>query len=432
MRALAPLALAAAACGGTTGTIGLDLATAPGSKLLDAVQRLRVTLTDPHQVVEAARSGSGSGSGFDLALELDATSTAGALIVEGFDAGGALIACGQSPRFPVAAINAHVVVYMAAPRSIAAAPAPVKAARSDVSGAAVSFGAVLAGGLDGGAPATGTAVYNAFDHSLVDGLALPAPRDGLAMAAGASGGVYMFGGKGADGQPAGTLWRFDTTVAPGGAFATIADQASYARAGQLIVALGADHYLITGSPALELTAGVLAARSDVAGLPATGAAATPGDGTPTAVFAGDAVVRFRGSAFDTLPGDHHLDGAAAVALPDGRIAVLGGTASPDALVIDPAAGTVVAVPGVLSTARIRPAVAATSRHVVVAGGLDPAGQPIATADVLDAKTLAPVATLPMVSGAGGFAIALPNDQVLLGGGRPAVAVYELFTPEPPP
>jgi hypothetical protein len=32
---------------------------------------------------------------------------------------------------------------------------------------------------------------------------------------------------------------------------------------------------------------------------------------------------------------------------------------------------------------------------------------------------------------GGFAIALPNEQVLLGGGAPASAALELFTPAPP-
>jgi hypothetical protein len=427
---LAPLALALGACTGTTGTITLDLGAAPDSHLLDAVQRLRVTITDPHQVVEATRTA----SGFDLALEVDATATNGALIIEGFDASGARIACGQSPRFPVAAINAHVVVYMAAPRSIAVSPARVSAARAGAAAAPISLGAVVAGGIEAtGAPSTATAVYNAFDHSLVEGIPLPAPRGGMAMASGASGGVYMFGGTGPGGQPAGTLWRFDTTVAPNGAFATITDQAGYARTGALIVPIGAEHYLITGTPALELSAGMLTARSDVAGLPAAGAGVVPGDGTPTAIFAGDAIVRFRGNAFATLPGDSPLphDGAAAVTLPDGRIAVIGGTASRDVLVVDAAAGTVTAVPGVLSTARIHPAVATTSRHVVITGGLTPEGAPISTADVLDARTLALLATLPMRTGSGGFAIALPNDQVLLGGGTPALPLYELFTPEPP-
>jgi hypothetical protein len=89
------------------------------------------------------------------------------------------------------------------------------------------------------------------------------------------------------------------------------------------------------------------------------------------------------------------------------------------------------VPGALSTPRIRPAVATTPRHVVVAGGTDASGAPIATADVLDARTLARLATLPILARTGGFAIALPNDQVLLGGGAPAAAALELFTPEPP-
>ena len=430
MRALAAVAFALGACTGTTGTITLDLATAPDSHLLDAVQRLRVTITDPRQVVEATRTA----SGFDLALEVDATATNGALSVEGFDAAGALIACGQSPRFPVAAINAHVVVYVAAPRSIAVSPAKVSAARGGVAAAPISLGAVLAGGIETtGAPSTATAVYNAFDHSLVEGIPLPAPRVGPAMATDASGGVYMFGGTGPGGQPAGTLWRFDTTVPPNGAFAMITDQPGYARTGELIVPVGAGTYLITGTPALELSAGMLTARSDVTGgLPAAGATAVPGDGMPTAIFAGDAVVRFRGNAFAALSGDHPVAGAAAVTLPDGRIAVIGGTASRDVLVVDAAAGSVAVIPGVLSTARIHPAVAATSRHVVVTGGLTPAGDPIAAADVLDARTLAPVVTLPLVTGSGGFAIALPNDQVLIGGGSPALPMYELFTPEPPP
>jgi len=93
VRALA--ALAVCSCAGTTGTVAVELVTAPDSHVLDPVQRLRLTLTEPHQVVEAPRSS----AGFDLAIELDATMAGGALIVEGFDAAGALVACGQSPVF---------------------------------------------------------------------------------------------------------------------------------------------------------------------------------------------------------------------------------------------------------------------------------------------------------------------------------------------
>ena len=62
MKALAALALCA--CGGATGTVSVELVTAPGSHVLDAVQRLRLTLSDPPEVVEAMRSG----NGFELAL----------------------------------------------------------------------------------------------------------------------------------------------------------------------------------------------------------------------------------------------------------------------------------------------------------------------------------------------------------------------------
>jgi galactose oxidase-like protein len=429
VRALAALALCG--CAGTTGTVAVELVTAPDSHVLDAVQRIRMTLTQPHQVVEGTRGP----AGFDLALELDATNTGGgALIVEGFDAAGARIACGQTPPFSLAALNAKVKVYVAAPSSIAIAPAALGAARSGVAGAPISYGAVLAGGLDGttAAPASSIAVYNAYDHSLSEGVALPAARSGLAIAAGAGSTVYLFGGTGSDGKPTGTLWQFDTGAPPMGSFTPVTEQPGFARSGELLVAIDAAHYLITGMPALELVVGTttsLTARSEVAGLPAAGAAVT--GATPTAVFAGMALVRFRGEQFDTLTGDGR-SGAAVTTLPDGRIAVLGGTpATPDALVIDPATGGVGAAAGALSTPRIGPAIATTSRHVVVAGGSDATGAPIATADVLDARTLARLATLPILARTGGFAIALPNDQVLLGGGAPAAAALELFTPEPP-
>lgn len=417
-------------CTGTTGTVKLELATAPGSSVLDAVQTLRLTITDPRRVIEAARTP----AGFDLALELDATGGAGALIVEGFDAAGALVACGQSPPFPVAAINAHIVVYVAAPLSVALAPIGLGAPRSEVAGAALSYGAVLAGGRDdAGAASTAIAIYNAYDHTLLDGAPLPAARTGVGLAAGNNGIVYLFGGAGPDGSPTGTLWRFDTNAAPRGGFTTLTERAELARAGQLMITLVPERYLVTGAPPLELRLGALTTRDDIAMLPATGAATIASDGTPAAIFDGAPLVRFHQDAFDTLaqggPGD-----AAAATLPDGRIVVLGGAPpSRDALVIDASTGQVTVIPDALSTARSRPALAATARYVVVAGGTDASGATVATAEVLDATTLAPsAAPRPIVARTGAFAVALPNGQVLLAGGTPASAELELFTPDPPP
>jgi hypothetical protein len=430
MRA-ALLALALTACTGTTGTVKLDLATAPGSHVLDAVQRLRLTITNPRQVIEAGRTG----TGFDLALDLDASGVSGALIIEGFDAGGALVACGQSPAFPIAAINAHIVVYMAPPRSVERAPVTLGAPRSEVSGTALSYGAVLAGGRDpAGAPVAAIAIYNAYDHSIVSGLPLPVARAGVAMGAGASGGVYLFGGTGPDGSPTGTLWRFDTTVRPSGTYTTLPEQAGLARTGQLIVPIGSEHFLITGTPALALESGAVTPRTDIAALPAVGAAAVAVDGTPAAIFAGASLVRFRLDGFDTLRGDGGSSEATAATLPGGRVVVIGGgapTPSRDALVIDSATGAVTVIPGALAIARARPSLAATSRYLVIAGGTDPAGVPIASAEVLDVQTLVPIVTLPILARTGTYAVALPTDQVLLVGGTPATAELELFTPDPP-
>lgn len=425
-------ALGLAACSGTTGTVQVVLVTAPDSHVLDGVQRLRLTVTDPRQVVEATRTS----AGFDLALDFDPSQSAGALVVEGFDASGARVACGESPSFSLAAINATVSVYIAAPNSFALSPSALSTPLSGVAATALSYGAVLAGGRDpAGAPGTMIAVYNAFDHSRIDGIALLAARAGMAVASDGAGGVYLLGGTGSDGNPTGTVWRFDTTVSPNGQYTTPAANTSFARTGQLLIALGGGRYLATGTPALELVpsdgSNPLTALSGVDGLPATGAAASPGDGTPTAIFAGDSLVRFRRDGFDTLTGAGR-SAATAVALPDSRVAVIGGTPAPlDVLVIDGTTGAVSTVPAALSTARQSPMVAATSRHVVVAGGTDASGAPIASADVLDATSLALLATLPIATGPGGFAIALPNGQILLGGGTPAVTALELFTPAPP-
>ncbi|MEO7732571.1 MAG: kelch repeat-containing protein, partial [Kofleriaceae bacterium] len=264
-----------------------------------------------------------------------------------------------------------------------------------------------------------------YDHSFVEGVALPAPRAGLAITATAAGQVFLFGGTGADGNPTGTLWRFDTTVAPNGAAYALSEDAGLARTGQLIVSL-VDRFLITGTPALELAATAPAARSDIAGLPAAGAVAVSGN---QAIFAGAPIVRFHDGVFDTLAGSAPID-AGAQGLPDGRVVFFGGGASRDAIVVD-TDGTVTVIADALATPRARPTIAATTRQLLVSGGADALGAPVASAELFDVTTLAPLAVLPMLARSGGFAIALPDDQILLGGGVPAAATLELYTPEPP-
>ena len=85
-----------------------------------------------------------------------------------------------------------------------------------------------------------------------------------------------------------------------------------------------------------------------------------------------------------------------------------------------ATGTAETFPNVPSTSTTGCALAATSRHVLVASG--------ATAEIYDAATLALVAAVPLVvARTSGSATALPNGQILLAGGADT-ATLELFTP----
>ncbi len=411
MRALGVL-LVLAACQDTSGTIQLGLTTAPGSTVLDSVERLRVTITEPREEIETVRTD----SGFDLALDVEATGLPAYLIIEGFDAGDALVATGMSPPFSVSAIDARIAVYMAPPMSIEPAPAQLSPAREASSSASLTYGAILVGGRD---PATGTAladvvVYNAYLHTFIAGLPLPGPRRGAAITADSADGVYILGGVDASGAETGSLWRFDTTIAPNGSYAVIADDPTYARADERMVPIGSDRYLATGAPILELTAQTLLTRVELPSLPQGGAGVLGPDGAPAGVFAGaTGITRFRDNAFSLLSGDPRPD-ARVVTLPDRTLLVAGGAT--DAVRVNVVTGALTAIPSFLPVACPDPELVATRRHVVTSCGTQ--------TFVHDAMTLELLATLP--SG-GTSLVALPSDQVLMLRG----SELALFTPPAP-
>ncbi len=411
MRALT-VVIALTACQGDSGTIQLGLTTAPGSTVLDPVERLRVTITEPREVFETLRTD----RGFDLDLDVEATALPGYLIIEGFAADDALVATGMSPPFSVNAIDARIVIYMAPPMSIEPAPAALTPPRAASTAAPLSYGAILVGGRD---PATGTSVadvvvYNAYLHTYIAGLPLPGPRFGAALAVDRADGVFIDGGLDAAGTETGTLWRFDTTIPPNGAYSVIADEPSYARAHEHMVTIGPDRYLVTGTPILELAARTLSTRVELPSLPQGGAGVLGPDGVPAAVFAGaTGITQFRADAFGLLSGEPRPD-ARVVTLPDRTMLVAGG--STDAVRIDVVTGALTAIPSFLPVACPDPELVATRRHVVTSCGTQ--------TFVHDATTLELIATLP--SG-GTSLVALPSEQVLMLRG----SELALFTPPPP-
>lgn len=404
---LALLASAPAACQGSSGTIELGLTTAPGSTLLDGVHTLRITLTNPLAIRETTRGA----SGFDLELEVEATGGSGRIIVDGFDATGSLVATGMSPPFVIASIDAAVVVYMAFPMSIERAPEALAAPLELVSATRLPYGAILAGGRDPGTQAPTDAVwaYNAYDHTLVPGRPMPAPRAGVALGVGANNSVYMFGGRDAAAQPTGTLWRFDTTAAPSGSYAEIGEEAGYARSDDAMVPLGVERFLITGAPVLELSRGNLSTRPDRPLLGHAGAGVVGTDGVPAAVFAdGTGIVMFREETFTVLDPTPRQDVRVGT-LPRGAVLVLDWDRR-EVIRVDVATGTLTHPPVVLDGVATAPV--ATSRHLLIGG------------EVYDVESFAWVTRFP---NPGTPLVALPNDQVLLLEG----AELRLFTPPPP-
>ncbi len=423
-----------AGCAGTDGTLDISLTTAPGSTVMDNVQTLAVTLTNPTELHEIARGA----DGFSLSLALGASDTPRALVIDGRDASGAVIASGASPAFPVSAINAKIVVYMASPMSIGAAPAALGPARHGLGVAPLTYGAIFVGGYDAaGAPSGSVELYNVYDHSLALGLSLTVPRGGIAVATTVANNAYLFGGAtDAAGTPSGQLQLFNSATAPAGAYIDFGDHPELARTGAIAARTAVDQFAVSGSPALAISGSTVVARTDVTELPANATALTATDGAVTAMFVGGptGLVRFRGDLADMPAGDPAVTGAAVGAIGTRAIVVAGGeragAAIDDLVSIDP----ITAARSVLHLAipRAHAAIAATDRFVVIAGG-DVLGTALDSVEVRDAATLAPVATLALgAARSHASAVALANGQILIVGGTDAtgapLATIELFTP----
>jgi hypothetical protein len=414
--------------------------TAPNSTLMDSVAKIRMTLTQPRKVVEAERE---AGGGFDLSLEVTVDGGNSALLLEGFDENERLIAYGSSPPFAVNPTDASLSIYLAPPLSMGEAPARLTLGRSEIGVATLPYGAVFVGGRDNGnTPRAELEIYNAYNHSLVRGLDLPAARAGAAVGTVVDGRTFIVGGKNADGTVASGGWQFNTTVPPSGAYADILSTAA-AREAQRMVPISTGRFLITGSAPAELDAVVNTVTPLDLGTPTLPAemVTVVAGAEIIAIGAGAQVVRYRGGVFDQLSIPQALRNRhAVVATADGQVAVIGGALgtelTADVVKIDPVSGAGTVLPGVLSTPRTRAAVARAGSYIVVAGGVSGDGEVLGDAELLDATTLANVGIIPLVGPRlGSEAVSLPNGQVLLVGGIAGnglpTPILELFTGEPP-
>jgi hypothetical protein len=435
-----------AGCPGETGTLSVQIVTAPGSTLLDPVTRLRATLSSPLRVVEADRGP----DGFELAIEVEADGRGAVLTVEALDAGGALVANGATPVLPIAAVEADIAIYLGAPDTLAAAPVALDPPRSEIGTGLLQYGTLLVGGRDAaGAPLADLDIYNAYTHTVQAGEDLPAARRGIAVGTSTSGYAYLFGGADAAGAPTGTAWRFDTQAEPAGDYLELDDDPAVARTGAVMAPLGVEEFVVSGEPVVFLSGftGLAAVQMPMQLPPAAISvqdSTIPGSPIYTVFIGASAgstgIVRLLSEVFtdEGAPADALRTGHGLVPTPDDEVIAIGGRTAADGLVRSavryaPQSRVATSIPDVLATAREDAAIATNGEVLVVAGGRDAAGAVLGDAELIELATLVPIATIPLlVPRAGAVARPLTNGQIAIYGGVDAagmpVATIELFTP----
>jgi hypothetical protein len=441
-RATLLLATAAVAgCGGVHGTLEVELVGAPGSDLLAAVQAARLHLDGQDAHVEVQRS---PGQPLRLALDIAAVDRLGAVIFEGLDATGQLIAVGRTPPLPLSAIDGRLRLFVAAPLSVSPAPVELGSARTALGAAITPDGAVLAGGqtVDGTASDEFT-WYSAYQHQLFDRPPLPEARSRPVVAADPHGHVYLLGGIDRLGIPRASAWRF-APDGQTGRFQQLASDEAWARAGEPVTALGDRLFLVAGGPPL-LIDGASAAITPLEAAPAlSGTLVTVRDADGDQVLA----IGLGNGSTGALLGDTErfveLPAPASVArrdhcavvLPGGQVLVTGGrvTDAPlrSAVLYDPASRSFTELTEFLARPRAELFCAVSSDLLFVGGGVALDGQLLAEAELFDPHTLQPLGSAALHPRRAATALVLPSQHVLIAGGIDAagrpVTILELFTP----
>ncbi len=426
------------ACSGQEGTIGITIVGAPDSDVLPQIDRIVATLQSPARTFEGTRD---SDNRLSLSIELKADGSSGDLIVEGFSADNTLIAVGRVGPLPLSAIDADIAVYMAAPLSVEAAPAQLDPPRSHLGSAVATGGALFVGGLGPEGALADIDGYSTYLHSLQAGLDMPTPVSDPAVMTGSSGFIYILGGRDAEGQPRAESYSFN----PSGIYQTLLVSDENARSGVGMTVVGQDLFVVSGDPGLLLdgfsgTARPLLNGEELDGPPVT----LLSDTNLQVIFAGSGVsgggAIYENGQIQRVGAPDELllrSGHRGIGLPTNEALYVGGAlagvATTTAVLFKPLTGSFQTIE-LLATPRRNPALAITSRYLLVVGGEADDGQPIGDVEVFDASTLDLIAVIPLqVPRKNTSAQPLGNGQVLIAGGQDAsgapIGILELFTPD---
>jgi hypothetical protein len=470
VRRLLPLALLAAlwACG-RDGTLEIRIITPSGQDPFAgaAVARLTVGTTPP-----VTRDFPVSSGQVDGEIKPAPTEVAATLTVELLDAQGIVLARGRTPEVPLSArLTGYVEVLVARVGAFARIPGAMgTASRLHAAAVITRFEVLVMGGLDrAGAPVARAEVYNLFGYAFETGGNLATPRAKAVVLPQADGLFLIFGGEVAG--PTGGLVPTATaeTVDANAGTITGTQGAGDPRAAPTATSFpdSSDRWLVAGGDgpsgplasalSFDATTGALTTLPALMQAARTGHSATPVQTAvgPRILIYGGAETGPEAELFDPAAGtfaplagpDRRRDHSATL-LSDGRVLLAGGR-SPggeargnlllyDGSCRDAICATFTTPDLTLVEGRYgHSAHALSGNRVLLSGGRNGAGTPLATSEVLlydpAARRLSREGAPPQSAARAEFsAVELPTGQILFTGGVDGTGVpldsAEIFNP----
>ncbi|MFH1131832.1 MAG: kelch repeat-containing protein [Pseudomonadota bacterium] len=376
--------------------LDLTIVVPEGPDPLSGVDHVRLGVSNPvgedlFEVVDPRQ--------LQVEIEIDAKNTIGTVFLEGFS-GGELVARGETPPLLFEPSNGGFSLLVASVGvSSVLRPRLESAGKNMLSILLMGMGLLLVGGETGEGRLLDSAVlYDFFDHRLIEVEALPEKRKGaVAAVCGAGCGVVFLGEK-EDGSLANSLMRFDGNgwkvfaddLAPGerrkDASTVLLPDGNYLVLGGVGVADELKNYLLL-EPGADVTlpklrvfgAGGLVSRTKPAVAATNGSTVLVAGGQKSGEIEAELYFHLSGSVQRIeLPGPDLADGAAAVALDDGRIVLVGGRdesgqALRDAWVVETASGEVKHLPQTLAQGRFGLQIVGSGETLVVIGGFTDTG-----------------------------------------------------------
>ncbi|HEX9105039.1 MAG TPA: hypothetical protein VF997_22665, partial [Polyangia bacterium] len=244
------LLVAIAACGGKSGTLTLNLVTSPGDDPFADAASVRFTVGTDGAHVTTVPVSMGH---FSYKVSFKPNDMTGPVLIEGLDAGGTVVAHGQTPYLLLSAVDqGPISAWIGRPGRVAPAAAALPKAIAETASTYVpGLGILYAGGRDAtGAALPDTAVYDVFTHGIITTAPMDKARAGAIAAATTNVQSVAYGGAQSSGFGSasavdGELQLFDPTVGVG-VWAALPVDTFPARAYATKVILSSGAILITG------------------------------------------------------------------------------------------------------------------------------------------------------------------------------------------